>query len=510
MKKQLMRLALLTPFAILSLFALFNHEPWRDETHNILYPTRIEKITNVIRILQMPTEPTPPLWPLIIWSTSSFSKYFIGAALIHWAMILAALWLMMRYAPFTWYEKVLISLGYFMVYDYSIIVRNYGVGVLLVFAVLSIYPKRFEYFWGFCLLLSLLAISNLLGLMLSFFILVLTLWNAPPETRRSPWWLLPIVFVLISTLFIISPKGFANAEVRESIYGIIWPSPIKAYYLIKGIIVQVCLSVPSSRFIGFPHTSSAYPGYSLLMALVFTALIFICAPRHRTACLYFWVSTLGFMAVYLLRGFGLRHHGYLFINLIVSLWLDGIYKNERLMFSIPWVHDQRVVRIALALLLLAQVWSGVNAVLIEYRFPFSAAKAAGENLSRILTGKKPDQVLLATFQTTYTEGMLAFMDDRYEFYSLEVMKPYRHFRTDREWFRNDPLVRRYTLQELVERFISLLQTGRYQDAYLITAGVPFDVRFQNGFYLKPVYVTPRIPAITADESQFIIYQMTKD
>jgi hypothetical protein len=60
-------------------------------------------------------------------------------------------------APFLRWQKVLFLAGVYPLYEYSVMARNYGIGMLALFAACTAYPRRFEKSWlygGFVFLLS--------------------------------------------------------------------------------------------------------------------------------------------------------------------------------------------------------------------------------------------------------------------------------------------------------------------------------------------------------------------
>ena len=62
-----------------------------------------------------------------------------------------------RYAPLSNLHKILFSFGYFAIYEYALISRSYGLGILLMFAICALYKNRTTKYMLIGVLLALLS-----------------------------------------------------------------------------------------------------------------------------------------------------------------------------------------------------------------------------------------------------------------------------------------------------------------------------------------------------------------
>jgi len=118
------------------------HEMWRDE----------------VRALSVATAPGAPGAVLATWHGEGhpFTWYVLlrcAYAVFHTPLVLpvlgiaaaaAAVWLVLRHAPWPPAMRALFVFGALPLYEYSVMTRNYGIGMLALFATCAAYERRFE------------------------------------------------------------------------------------------------------------------------------------------------------------------------------------------------------------------------------------------------------------------------------------------------------------------------------------------------------------------------------
>lgn len=503
------------PFVVLSLVTVFHHEPWRDETRAFQAATTPDNIFHMVRNLKV-GDSHPLLWYLIIRLAALVTPHFFSIALVHWAIMLAAMILLFIYSPFKWYQKLLISLGYFMLFDYCVIVRNYGLAVLILFVILVLYSRRFDHPYVFCFLIGLLVNTHPIAIMIAFWIFVLFVWEA--RVRQVPKACFLIVPIMLAASFYVALRSSGDGVHIEKYWYLSLlssrPSSADIYYTVKGVINTVFLTVPTPSILYFPHIATTHPGYPLSIALGFLVLVLIIAPRHKYAAMYFWASTLTLIAFAILRGGGgIRHNGFLFVNLLFSLWLNHQYEDQQELPAIPWFHCKLIRNIALAIILAFQVLSGLNACYIEWKHPFSDAMSAGKTLDKIIGQHVPEETLIATFSSGLIEALLPYVSNKdIEFYSLEVMTPYRYLICDDKWQAARHDRSGYGFEKLMKRFVTVVNSQKPKHTYLILSPSPIQtqprqiatrLQLNPSTWLEMVYMTRRTDLITADERYYI-------
>lgn len=139
--------------AIIVLTAL-HHEFWRDEVRAFSLATE-GSLRDMFTELR--TEGHPALWYLLLrggyWLTGSR----LVLPVLSLVIATCAMYVILRYSPFTMLQKVLIVFGVYPVFEYSVIARNYGLGVLVLSVIGLTYPTRRDRPVRFGLLLAVLA-----------------------------------------------------------------------------------------------------------------------------------------------------------------------------------------------------------------------------------------------------------------------------------------------------------------------------------------------------------------
>ncbi|MEX0290293.1 MAG: hypothetical protein AB3N14_14395, partial [Flavobacteriaceae bacterium] len=95
--------------------------------------------------------------------------------LLHILISTAAVWVFLKHAPFQRTIKILFIFGYFMLFEYTLISRNYALGVLFLFLACSMYETRRERFVLFSLFLALTCNTHAIFFVISCSLMFVTL-----------------------------------------------------------------------------------------------------------------------------------------------------------------------------------------------------------------------------------------------------------------------------------------------------------------------------------------------
>ena len=119
-----------------------HHELWGDEIHS----WNIAKGSNSFPDLISNTrfEGHPPVWYIIIWAISKVTRDPTSIQLIHLIIAWLVVFILLFYSSLPLITKVLMPFGYFFLYEYAVISRNYVIGVLLAFCICIILHKNFK------------------------------------------------------------------------------------------------------------------------------------------------------------------------------------------------------------------------------------------------------------------------------------------------------------------------------------------------------------------------------
>jgi hypothetical protein len=173
------------PYLAFLIWMQAHHEMWRDEIH----PWTLARLANGFSDLVTGDrlyEGHPPLWfwYLHVWTWFVKAAWGIQAATIAAATAAAAI--LVRFAPFPRYLKVLLLFSYFFGYEYTVMSRNYVLGWLLVCIVCALDHRVRTRYLALAVALGLLALTSFYGLVMCIFLLGYFLLGQTRLALESP------------------------------------------------------------------------------------------------------------------------------------------------------------------------------------------------------------------------------------------------------------------------------------------------------------------------------------
>jgi hypothetical protein len=414
-----------TVFFLLGAILLFNHEMWRDEINPWLLARDSTSVPNLFANVKY--EGHPALWYLLLMALTRVSHSPTAMQALHLLIATSTVYVFARYSPFTVVQKVLFSFGYFPFYEYSIISRNYALGVLLVFVFCSLFNGRYTRFLIVSLVLFLLCHTSLFSLIIAivlFFGLLFDFcyykrsyksFDRSDTTEIYVGFLVIALGIVTAVLQLIPPPDSGFVGWRLSF-------DIEAF---KTAVRQLVIAyVPIPYFdLHFWLTSAwtwnIYLNYfTQLSVFSFAVWSMIGFVRKPFVFFLFAGSTLGLLAFFYLFhvivNVGPRHAGFLFIAFIMSAWLyrcceqanwPVFSESSRKKWEMLFSHSVTVI-------LLLHVSASFVAASIDYRYPFSMAKSAAKYIkehglnNRLIVGY-PD------FATSAIVGYLGIQEAYY-------------------------------------------------------------------------------------------------
>lgn len=380
------------PTAIALLFALVcglgmgQHELWRDEMQIWMLVRDSRSLLELFQNLRYETG-HPFLWYLSLYGFSRLTRSPLAMQGLHLVIATAAVYLLAGFSPFSRLQKGLFAFGYFSLYEFGIISRNYGLGMLLLFGVCTLFPQRHRRYWPIAVLLFLACNTNLYSMLCAVAIagmMILEFWHQPRKQWRLPErrWDLGVSVAIVAAgiglcyLQMLPPAdaGIATGGIQafdltrlSSSIALIWKS-------------YAPLPVPSLHFW---NTNIVREGDAALLSilLVIGAIaVFIRKPL----ILFLYGSGTGFIVMmsFLKHSGGLRHWGFAFVLFVVCLWLaadlpDASYRPPTLWLRLhTWLQQQQCIFFTGILLL--QVTAGVFAYGMDWVLPFSQAQATSQ------------------------------------------------------------------------------------------------------------------------------------
>lgn len=158
------RLALFGFWLVGVSFLTAHHVVWRDEVRALTYALQGNDVFAMLRALH--GEGHPALWYLLLRGAHAVVP--VPQVLVAVALVIAAtaVWLLVFRSPFSIPVIALLLASHFAAYEYSVMARNYGISMLLMFLFAALYRRWQNRGWLLGVLLFLLANTNTYSVLL--------------------------------------------------------------------------------------------------------------------------------------------------------------------------------------------------------------------------------------------------------------------------------------------------------------------------------------------------------
>lgn len=325
-------------YLVLSGYALLHHELWSDELHSWNIAKGSGAFTELIAHTRY--EGHPPGWYILLWLLSKISHRLILLQLAQWLIAVSVAFIVLFRSPFPLIIKLLIPFGYYFLFEYGILSRNYAGGVLLAFLLCRLLrkdlspnsplyqrPAPLPYY----ILLFCLASFHLLTLLLAASIHLYFLFCKQQRRLLSfqtltrsilPHALLGFLLLSIPAWFIIPPSDSQmNAH--------FWMSRWSAGRLLAFEIIPIQSFIPIPAWWD-PHPWNTQFLLELKNPLLnfITALLLLLTPAYilyndkKCLALFYTNLLLSYIASTLAMPLTIaRHTGFVYIGFLAALWL---------------------------------------------------------------------------------------------------------------------------------------------------------------------------------------------
>jgi len=324
---------------------LMHHAVWRDEAQAWLIARDSHSVGELLA--HMKYEGHPPLWHLMLYVITRFTTDIAYMQLLNLVISIATVFVVARWSPLNWLEKFLFAGGYYVLFEYGAISRNYQLAALCLFAVCAVWSRRRTAFILQALCLGLLCFTTIYGLIIVFPLTSMILLDAAIclEVRRTvaqkPWQfglavLLVALCAFLSIRQITPPpdSSYAAADGWFFAYPHADAPPAEA---VNNKALQQLLDenfkavwdayapIPGDRK-NFWNTSILPPSTDRQLianwCVTILAAAALCLAWRPRALAVFLAGTTGLLAFMYVKFFGNpRHHGSLFLLFVASYWI---------------------------------------------------------------------------------------------------------------------------------------------------------------------------------------------
>lgn len=129
-------------YSLAGIIGIAHHEMWRDELEPWLIASCSETLSDFFKNMKMGSNPY--LWYLILHFLSKITLSPVIAQIAHLAFAIGAVYLVLRFSPFTLLQKLFLTCGYYMLYEYAIISRGYSLTIFFIFLFCVLYRKHWS------------------------------------------------------------------------------------------------------------------------------------------------------------------------------------------------------------------------------------------------------------------------------------------------------------------------------------------------------------------------------
>lgn len=451
--------ACIAAFSILSLLMLWQHEAWRDEAQGWLIARDSPSLFSVVR--QMGREGTPGLWFYMAYALGRAGLPFRAAQLMSFLTILCVVVIVLRRAPFPPFHRIAFVFGYYVLYEYSVFARTYGLSVLFLTIAAALYRDRFSRPVAYSLAVLLLANTNVHGIILASVLAGAYLFEAATSAEHRRAGGVKAALAVMALGLILAMCQTISREERADIWagwhwGITRTQVRELFYALELAFVPV--SRPAVTFWG--AVPVRYPACVLLVVPVFIASLALLRGKRVPAAIYL-CATAGLLSLFWLKYPGARRHfGLIYMAWIFCVWAAASYPDDPARpgrFPGP-----RAAAGILAALLLIQIAGSAEAFYYEMRYDFSPARRVAEYLER--NGYVGEDVFLAAFLSTKAQAVALYLPRPYSrIFQVECGKFGSYTAHTREFIRN----RNLPIEEVVRRIDEGMRGGRYSKGVLI-------------------------------------------
>lgn len=384
---------------------------WRDELQAWLIARDSSSVRDLFKNLRY--EGHPGLWHICLYVITRFTTNPIAMQFFHLAIATGVVYVFARFSPFSRRQKFLFAFGYFPFYEYSIISRNYSLGVLLIFIFCARFSRRHQSYILLATVLSLLANTNVYGFIIALCMALTLGFERIVERDRflaaTKGNLIASLTVFISgavmaLIQLIPPADapFKGQTITLTESDVLLISKTRLLATLT-TIWRSYVPIPNFFRYNFWNTNFLLIGVTALsiLAVLFSLWFFFFVAASFMAkppVLFLYLSgTCGILLfTYAKYLGGARHHGHLFILFLACAWVSCFYERRS-----NWEIEKKIIKFPgrerfLTIILSAHVLAGAFAFSMDFIYPFSGSLSVAKFINSrglaeaIIVGTKDD------------------------------------------------------------------------------------------------------------------------
>lgn len=401
-------------YIALSTWLFASHEPWRDEAHAWQIAVAAESIQDIVTAA--PYEGTPVLWHIILRGIHELGGAFVHARIVHLLFAIVAVGIVLWKAPLLWWQKAMVSFGYFFLFEFAVVARSYSLTMLLLFLLTVLWQYRDRHTAWFAILLVALAHTNIFGWVMALVLCALIVYESielyvrSAESRQELDLRTAAASVFVAAGLLVVPwLLLPTADVSPHLTGVVG---ITAGSITHAAIQIMRVFVPIGSIepqfwnnVWNPDTLHIILGVLLCVASFMICRLYHIRYRWMIAYIAMLVVSVGILS---LKGIQhIRFSGLVFIFWLACIWLG---KQEVIESGKKIVRGRlyTIARVMLGVILTVQILASIPAIVFESTLPFSNAVSAAQFLEE--NGYLASETLLSSAFTSVGTSILPHME----------------------------------------------------------------------------------------------------
>ena len=411
-------------FFIIQFILIQYHELWADEVH----AWEIVRCSHSFSELLQNTryEGHPQLWFLILYFLQKFTVNYFAMQVVHVVISSGAVFVFCFFSPFNLCKNILFCAGYFFSYEYSIISRNYGIEMLLLFLCAGIYTKYHGKYLGLLsVLFFLLFQTNVFAIIISGPFFAYVIWNIWSNGNRKITHFIVPVIVVIAGFFVAAITTFPPSDTAFGVWYIKPDLHQFTHVLSTGFATYFPLpkfslhSWNSNILWGLPH----YYVIEVILTVVILFFVTVLFKSNRKILLLFYVATIGEWLFIYIKYFGyIRHQGHLYIIFVLCYWLYSA-QYPAIQNKLRGIVNRYFVGVILVVQIAGACWANIN----DVEHPFSNTIAA----AKYIHAQGLDKLPMLGDGDFAVAGIAGILD--HEIYYIRPAKWGKYILPDQDW-----------------------------------------------------------------------------
>lgn len=368
---------LLLAYSAVLLFGIFHHEIFLEEAQQLTIARDSNSISEVFK--NMLYEGHVTLWnSVLFYLTHYISARPIAMQLFHSLVIISAAFIFLRYAPFNFTVKTLVLFGCYFLFVYSIISRNYALGILLLFICCVLLENPEKNLVRIGIVVVLMCFTHLFYVFAATGIFAYLLLSvAKRKELNARFAIFTVLFLFGAISAVMQTLRVPTDNVVSVAKGLSWLSAQRLSFGMIGF-ARGFINVPPVRqryFWDIQYIQHFPVWFDLLLAVALFAITIWFIFRSKKALFFYLPPVVMLTAFFAMTGLaGSRYFGLFFIFFIAGLWLahyDGvaIFPNEDRSLIKRWMPGAFIY-----IILVMQLFAGIFMYVADNRKPFSEAE----------------------------------------------------------------------------------------------------------------------------------------